>query len=69
MAKAAGLEETFDKLESILVQMESGGLTLDESFKKYKEGMELVKKCNTMLDKVEKQIIVIADNGENIDDE
>ena len=63
MAKASNLEDTFNKLEAVLNEMEQGELTLDESFKKYKEGMELLNKCNTMLDKVEKQIVIIDDNG------
>ena len=63
MAKASNLEDTFNKLEAVLNKMEQGELTLDESFKKYKEGMELLNKCNTMLDKVEKQIVIIDDNG------
>ena len=53
MAKSPSLEDTFDKLEDILGQMESGELTMNESFKKYKEGIELVKKCSLMIDKVE----------------
>ena len=63
MAKASNLEDTFNKLEAVLNEMEHGELTLDESFKKYKEGMEFLNKCNTMLDKVEKQIVIIDDNG------
>lgn len=63
MAKASNLEDTFNKLEAVLNEMEQGELTLDEFFKKYKEGMELLNKCNTMLDKVEKQIVIIDDNG------
>ena len=34
MAKSPSLEDTFDKLEDILGQMESGELTMNESFKK-----------------------------------
>ena len=67
MAKASNLEDTFNKLEAVLNEMEQGELTLDESFKKYKEGMELLNKCNTMLDKVEKQIVIIDDNGDGVD--
>ena len=53
MAKASNLEDTFNKLEAVLNEMEQGD----------KEGMELLNKCNTMLDKVEKQIVIIDDNG------
>ena len=63
MAKSSNHEDTNNKLEAVLNEMEQGELTLDESFKKYKEGMELLNKCNTMLDKVEKQIVIIDDNG------
>ncbi len=71
MAKSPSLEDTFDKLEDILGQMESGELTMNESFKKYKEGIELVKKCSLMIDKVEKEMIIINDDKdlEMIDDD
>lgn len=68
MAKALSLEETFDKLEVILSQMESGELTMKESFDKYKEGIELVKKCSTMIDKVEKEMVII-NKDDDIGDE
>lgn len=71
MAKSPSLEDTFDKLEDILGQMESGELTMNESFKKYKEGIELVKKCSLMIYKVEKEMIIINDDkdSEMIDDD
>ena len=71
MAKSPSLEDTFDKLEDILGRMESGELTMNESFKKYKEGIELVKKCSLMIDKVEKEMIIINDDkdSEMIDDD
>ena len=71
MAKTPSLEDTFAKLEDIINQMESGELTMNESFKKYKEGMELVKKCNSMIDKVEKEMVIINKDKdpEMIDDE
>ena len=71
MAKSPSLEDTFDKLEDILGQMESGELTMNESFKKYKEGIELVKKFSLMIDKFEKEMIIIKDDkdSEMIDDD
>ncbi|EEC58886.1 exodeoxyribonuclease VII, small subunit [[Bacteroides] pectinophilus ATCC 43243] len=53
MAKAATVEESFAKLDEIISQLESGALSLDDSFKKYNEGMKLIKSCNQQLDKVE----------------
>lgn len=65
MAKAMALEESFANLEKIIDQLENGQLSLDESFKMYNEGIKLIKNCNIQLDKVEKQIIILDQNGEH----
>ena len=63
MAKT--LEQSFERLEEIIAQMEKSDTTLDASFKMYQEGMKLVESCNN---KVEKQIIVLNDDGEQDDE-
>ena len=40
MAKT--LEQSFERLEEIIAQMEKSNTTLDASFKMYQEGMKLV---------------------------
>lgn len=60
MAKALTLEESFQRLEEVIDRMESGDISLEESFKLYSEGMKLVKNCNAQLDKVEKQLVVVG---------
>ncbi len=35
--------------------LESRDITLEDSFKKYQEGMELLKECSQKIDKVEKE--------------
>lgn len=66
MAKT--LEHSFERLEQIIEQMEKSDTTLDQSFKMYQEGMKLIESCNTQLDKVEKQIIVLSGDGEQEDE-
>lgn len=66
MAKT--LEQSFERLEEIITQMEKSDTTLDVAFKMYQEGMKLVESCNNQLDKVEKQIIVLNDDGEQDDE-
>ena len=66
MAKKVILEESFEALEEIIDELQSGSLTLEESFKKYEQGMKLIKGCNDAIDKVEKKLVVI--NGENEED-
>ena len=46
MAKKMTLEESFDALDGIIDELQGGELTLEESFKKYEEGMKLVKNCD-----------------------
>lgn len=58
-AKKMTLEESFGSLDKIIQEMQTGELTLEQSFKKYEEGMKLIKNCNDAIDKVEKKLIVI----------
>ena len=58
------LEDKFDKLDEAVKKLESEDITLEESFKIYKEGMELLKQCNADIDKVEKQVMQLNAKGE-----
>ena len=58
-AKKLTLEESFEGIDSIIDELQSGELSLEESFKKYEQGMKLIKNCNDAIDKVEKKLIVI----------
>ncbi|WP_077609431.1 exodeoxyribonuclease VII small subunit [Clostridium sp. Marseille-P2415] len=63
--KEKNIEETFGELEEIIRKLESGESSLEESFQYYEAGIKLVKSCNEKIDKVEKRIIVLEENGEN----
>lgn len=67
MAKKITLEESFDQLDEIIQELQTGELSLEQSFKKYEEGMKLVKNCNDAIDKVEKKLIVIDNEEEGND--
>ena len=43
-------EQSMQDLEKIVTELEKGDLNLDESVKKFEEGMKIAKKCNNMLD-------------------
>lgn len=64
-AKKLTLEESFEGIDSIIDELQSGELTLEESFKKYEQGMKLIKNCNDAIDKVEKKLIVIDSKQED----
>ncbi|MBO4399978.1 MAG: exodeoxyribonuclease VII small subunit [Lachnospiraceae bacterium] len=61
--KEVSLETRMQHMEDILRKMESMELTLDESFRLYREGMEQLKKCSEMIDNVEKELQIIEEDG------
>ncbi len=57
----SSFESDLRKLQNILEDIESDKLSLEQSIEKYKEGMELSKKCQKALDDA-KQIIKVLDD-------
>ena len=43
--------------------METGDITLDQSFELYKNGLEEIKAANAMLDEIEKAMLVMNEDG------
>lgn len=64
MAKEMTLEKAFEKLEETIDLLEKDDISLDESFKIYKEGMKLIQSCNAKIDKVEKEVLKLNESGE-----
>lgn len=58
------LEENFTKLEEMIARMENKEIGLEESFQLYEEGMKLLKQCNDQIDRVEKKVQILKQNGE-----
>lgn len=58
------LEESFEKLNVIIEELEKPDISLENSFSLYQEGMKLLKACNDSIDKVEKELIILGENGE-----
>lgn len=61
--KQLSLEEAFAKLETVVEKLEQPETSLEDSFAAYKEGISLVNLCNGMIDKVEKEVKVLAEGG------
>lgn len=62
-------EEAMKKLEQITAELEKGDLSLDESVKKFEEGINLSKECNKILEDSEKRINILINNDGNITEE
>ena len=65
--KEMTLEKTFEQLEEKLQSLESEDITLEDSFKIYKEGMDLLKQCHEKIDYVEKKVLEINEAGELVE--
>lgn len=61
--KEAGLEELFKEIEEILDKMEDKDISLEDSFLLYEKGMKKLKLCNDKIDKVEKKMLVVNEQG------
>ncbi len=59
-------EENVEQLEKIVQELEKGDLNLDESIKKFEEGMNLSKKCNEILEEAEKKITVLIKKDDGL---
>ncbi len=62
-------EETMKKLEDITGELEKGDLSLEDSVKKFEEGMELSKKASKILDEAEKKINILIQKENEIVEE
>ena len=58
------MEETFEALDNIVKQLESGDASLEDAFVMYQKGMELLKECSKKIDTVEKKMLVLNENGD-----
>lgn len=58
------LDQTFDKLEKLIQKMEAEDISLEESFALYHRGMDMLKSCNDKIDKIEKKMLVLDEEGE-----
>lgn len=66
MAKAETektIEEAFEELDILAEKLEDRETSLEDSFKLYKEGMELLKYCSSKLDTVEKKMLMMNEDG------
>lgn len=63
-------EQNMEELEKIVQELEKGNLNLDESIKKFEQGMQISKKCNQFLEEAEKRItVLIQDNDKMIEED
>ena len=62
-------EEAFRRLNGMAESLDDGGLSLADATARYEEGMNLVRRCNQLLDEAELKITNLKDSFEPSQDE
>jgi len=56
------IESRLSELETILEELESGDLELDNALKKFEQGVKLSRECQKTLEEAELKIKILTDN-------
>lgn len=62
--KQPSLEENFEKLDALIDQLEAEDVSLEDAFAAYSAGMNILKECNEQIDRVEKKVLKLSEQGE-----
>ena len=57
-------EKTLAELEKLVSNLEKGDLSLDESLSGFKQGIELTRKCQSMLDDAQQTVEQLIDSDD-----
>ena len=68
-ATSLNLEKSLDTLESLVEQMESGDLSLEESLKAFEEGVKLTRECQQALKAAEQKVRILMQADEDAEPE
>jgi exodeoxyribonuclease VII small subunit len=60
-------ETSLKELEKIVRELESGDVNLDQSLKKFEQGIDLYRKCRSTLETAEKKIKILSDSLKELD--
>lgn len=61
--QALSLEDAFAQIEEVIGRLETEDITLEQSFAEYNRGMALLAQCNATIDRVEKKVLKINEDG------
>ncbi len=62
--KELTLNDIFAQLDGVIEGMEKEDVSLEETFDLYHKGMDMLKLCNEKIDKVEKKMLLLDNEGE-----
>jgi len=57
------IEDAYKELDELIAHLEAEDTSLSEAFHDYKKGMKLLEKCQSTLDTIEKEVILLKEEG------
>ena len=57
------IEDAYKELDELILHLESEDTSLSEAFSDYKKGIKLLEKCQNTLDMIEKEVILLREDG------
>ena len=60
MTKPIQFEKSMTELQTIVMQLEKGELSLEESLKQFEKGITLARKCQDVLNQAEQKIEILS---------
>ncbi len=57
------IEDAYKELDELIAHLEAEDTSLSEAFNDYKKGMKLLEKCQSTLDTIEKEVILLKEEG------
>ncbi|MBU1006002.1 MAG: exodeoxyribonuclease VII small subunit [Candidatus Omnitrophica bacterium] len=66
MTKELKFEEMMKKLEGIVDDLESNEMPLEDSLKRYEEGVKLLRLCRKRLDETKRKVELLVKKGGNL---
>ncbi len=60
MTKPIHFENSITQLQDIVMQLEKGELTLEDSLQQFEKGITLARKCQDILNQAEQKIEILA---------
>ena len=64
--KKQSFEDSMERLEAIVAQLEKGECGLDQSLKLFEEGAKLARQCEQLLDQAEQKVDLLLANDEEV---
>lgn len=66
--KKPSFEAQLAALEEIVEHLEKGDIPLDESLAQFEKGVKLTKECQSILSEAEQKVMILSDDGEQLEE-